>query len=88
MMKSKVKDRAANGAITPKSRAPEDTNSGIFITEGAENRSTSDVRNQNLMSRLASGAKTSIDKKAMKRLTSKNYEKLPEVVRQKEEAKK
>ena len=41
-----------------------------------------------ILSRLASGQKVSVDKKAMKRLTSKNYEKLPEIRKKKEDAKK
>ena len=40
------------------------------------------------MSRLASGKKHEVDKKAMKKLTTKNYAKLPEIMRKKEEAKK
>ena len=40
------------------------------------------------MMRLASGTKMSIDKKAMKRLTSKNYDKLPEIVKKRELEKK
>ena len=39
------------------------------------------------MTRLVSGAKVKVDSVAMKRLTSKNYEKLPEVQRKKQEAK-
>ena len=39
-----------------------------------------------LMSRLASGLKTAVDVKAMKRLTIKNYEKLPEIIKKKQEA--
>lgn len=43
----------------------------------------------NLMSRLASGQKPEkIDKKAMKRLTAKNFEKLPEILKKKEDQKK
>ena len=41
-----------------------------------------------LMSRLAKGEKTTVDKKEMLKLTSKNYELLPEVKRKKEEEKK
>jgi hypothetical protein len=33
------------------------------------------------MMRLASGGKVTVDMKAMKRLTTKNYEKLPEVIK-------
>lgn len=86
-MRSKFKDRINNGEITP-SKVPEDTNSGICITENCETKSQSDIRNQQLMMRLASGGKVTVDMKAMKRLTTKNYEKLPEVIKQKEEAKK
>ena len=39
-----------------------------------------DVKNSNLMSRLAKGEKVQIDRKSMRRLTIKNYEKLPEIV--------
>jgi hypothetical protein len=38
-----------------------------------------------LMSRLARGSKTEIDKKSMLKLTNKNYENLPEVKRKREE---
>ena len=38
-----------------------------------------------LMSRLASGSKTEVDKKSMLKLTNKNYENLPEVKRRREE---
>lgn len=41
-----------------------------------------------LMSRLARGEKVEVDKKEMLKLTSKNYELLPEVKRKKEEEKK
>lgn len=44
--------------------------------------------NEVLLNRLASGQKGPIDKKAMKKLTNKNYEKLPEVKKKKEDAKK
>lgn len=44
--------------------------------------------NENLMARLASGSKASVDVKEMKRLTEKNYGKLPEIVRKKEQEKK
>ena len=40
------------------------------------------------MQRLATGQKTEVDKKSMKKLTEKNYENLPEVVKKKEEAQK
>ena len=41
-----------------------------------------------LMSRLASGSKPEISKKEMLKLTNKNYELLPEVMRKREEEKK
>jgi hypothetical protein len=41
-----------------------------------------------LMSRLASGNKTEVNKKEMLKLTNKNYENLPEVKKRKEEEKK
>ena len=37
------------------------------------------------MSRLASGTKTEVSKKEMKKLTTKNYENLPEVKKKREE---
>lgn len=40
------------------------------------------------MSRLASGTKTEISKKDMLKLTTKNYENLPEVKRKREEDRK
>ena len=44
--------------------------------------------NQNaLLSRLAAGSKASVDKRAMKQLTGKNYAKLPEILKRKEEEK-
>ena len=48
----------------------------------------SKLPNEQLLSRLASGQKGPIDKKSMKRLTHKNYEKLPEIRKKKEDAKK
>ena len=42
----------------------------------------------NLLERLASGQKAKMDKKQMKELTSKNYSKLPEIVKKREEEKK
>lgn len=39
------------------------------------------------MERLASGQKGPVDKRAMRRLTAKNFEKLPEILQKKEEAK-
>lgn len=40
-----------------------------------------------MLSRLAAGSKASVDKRAMKQLTGKNYAKLPEILKRKEEAK-
>ncbi len=40
------------------------------------------------MSRLAKGEKVQIDRKSMRRLTIKNYEKLPEIIQKKEAEKK
>ena len=40
------------------------------------------------MLRLASGQKAKVDEKAMKKLTHKNYEKLPEIIKKKAEMKK
>jgi hypothetical protein len=40
------------------------------------------------MSRLASGTKVEVNKKEMLKLTSKNYENLPEVKKKKEEQRK
>ena len=50
--------------------------------------SKKDQKQMDLLNRLATGAKVNIDKKAMKKLTNKNYEKLPEIRKQKEDAKK
>lgn len=44
--------------------------------------------NETLLARLASGQKGPIDRKAMKKLTNKNYENLPEIRKKKEDAKK
>ena len=41
-----------------------------------------------MMSRLAKGEKTEVSKKEMLKLTSKNYELLPEVKKKKEEERK
>ena len=48
---------------------------------------TSELKNQDLMARLASGGKAMVDKKAMRKLTIKNYEKLPEILKKKKEEK-
>jgi hypothetical protein len=45
-------------------------------------------KNLELMSRLARGQKAEVSKKEMLKLTSKNYELLPEVRKKKEEEKK
>ena len=42
------------------------------------------MKNQEMLSRLASGAKVQVDRKSMRRLTIKNYEKLPEIIQKKE----
>ena len=44
--------------------------------------------NENLMARLASGSKASVDVKEMKKLTAQNYGKLPEIIRKKEQQQK
>ena len=44
--------------------------------------------NPDLMLRLSQGLKAKVDPKAMKKLTSKNYSKLPEIVQKKEEQRK
>jgi hypothetical protein len=46
------------------------------------------VKNSELMSRLARGEKVEISKKDMLKLTNKNYEQLPEVRKKKEDEKK
>ena len=98
MMKTKFKDR--EGPRNPMSMSKmktvitqasevEDTggnSSGIFWGNPVETEPLS-LKNQELMTRLASGMKGKVDKKAMKRLTVKNYEKLPEIIKKKEEAK-
>lgn len=48
---------------------------------------TAEFKNQDLMARLASGGKAMVDKKAMRKLTIKNYEKLPEILKKKKEEK-
>ena len=40
-----------------------------------------------LLSRLASGQKQAVDKKAMKKLTARNFENLPEVKKKREDEK-
>jgi hypothetical protein len=42
--------------------------------------------NEELMIRLATGSKALIDRKSMKMLTVKNYEKLPENIKKKQDA--
>lgn len=44
-----------------------------------------DLINEELMMRLASGKKANVDKKTMRLLTIKNYEKLPEIIKKKQE---
>ena len=53
-----------------------------------EPQAPADVKSSNLMSRLAKGEKVQIDRKSMRRLTIKNYEKLPEIIQKKEAEKK
>jgi len=40
------------------------------------------------MDRLANGKRTTVDKKEMKKLTTRNYENLPEIKKRKDEEKK
>ena len=101
MMKSKFKDR--NDNLNSKSTAGArdgtiETSSGfIFTTHGnletesnvpAAKLQKADHPRSDLLSRLASGTKAKIDKQSMRRLTKGNYEKLPEILKKKEDAKK
>ena len=44
------------------------------------------ARNQEVMTRLATGKKAPVEKQEMRQLTRRNYEKLPEIIAKKEEA--
>jgi hypothetical protein len=71
-------------------RTDKSTDDFGFKTGKSKNSNASSQQDPNaeLMSRLALGQKTKVDKKEMKALTQKNYELLPEVKKRKEEEKK
>lgn len=77
MMKSKVEKKKNN-----------------FIQEEKTTKSEKDVEEKKkeapneLMNRLASGQKTHVDMKEMKKMTNKNYENLPEIKKRKDEERK
>ena len=77
MMKSKVKRNQDNVAAAGNIKARE-----------AEDLKPKKDPKQDLMVRLAMGQKVQVDKKEMKKLTSKNYANLPEIKAKKEEEKK
>ena len=72
MLKPKVRPSASVDGKTQ----PQNSN---FVTTDAKGG------NPELMARLAKGERAEVDKKAMRQLTSKNYELLPEVKKKKEE---
>ena len=89
-MKSKFKDREdpMNPLSARKNVAEEplQTQSGISPRGHFKTNSESSAANDELMNRLANGQKANVDKKAMRQLTIKNYEKLPEIIKKKQEA--
>ena len=82
-------NQSQNPASTGAGGSTQVTPSGVkpWPPKGPETGRDAKVRD-GILSRLASGQKASGDKKARKRLTSKNYEKLPEIRKKKEDAKK
>lgn len=62
----------------------------VFVMEANEKSVTRQQKDPkiDLMARLAMGQKVQVDKKEMKRLTSKNYQNLPEIKKKQEEEKK
>uniref|UniRef100_A0A7S3N4M2 Uncharacterized protein n=1 Tax=Strombidium inclinatum TaxID=197538 RepID=A0A7S3N4M2_9SPIT len=89
MLKEKFKDRQENNK-SPLGSLPQETNTSGFMIpkEDDATEAALSARNQELMARLAKGVKVSVQKKEMKKLTKKNYDKLPEIIAKKEEAKK
>ena len=84
MMKTKISDRQdPKNPLSARKMNPEPV---AALTQHHQEPSNSEL--DGLLSRLASGQKASVDIKSMKRLTNKNYEKLPEIQKKKEEAKK
>jgi hypothetical protein len=75
MMKSKVTAKKDNFCTS---------DNNLLDSEGRKKKEPS----AGLMQRLATGQKTTLNKKEMKELTIKNYENLPEIKKKKEEEKK
>lgn len=102
MMKTKFKDRndtttQNKSTMGGRDGTLESSSAFLMTTQGnIESESSiplprghkTDQARTELLSRLASGTKAKIDKQSMRRLTKDNYEKLPEILKKKEDAKK
>lgn len=97
-MRTKFRDR--DGPLQTKTTGRDtalETSSGFVLTTSGhmdtEPNSTTirmpkaDHPRSELLTRLASGTKAKVDLQAMRRLTKGNYEKLPEILKKKEDAK-
>ncbi|CDW80373.1 UNKNOWN [Stylonychia lemnae] len=85
MMKSKVKRKDDNQS---KDNAIGQDGMANGVVGGNDAKKQKGIANENLMMRLAMGKKVQVDKKEMKKLTSKNYYNLPEIKKKKEEEQK
>jgi hypothetical protein len=84
MMKSRPTKTNAGTASVSSSEGGGQATASLATMESAKAL----AKNNELMSRLASGQKADVSKKEMLKLTNKNYEMLPEVRKKKEEERK
>jgi hypothetical protein len=85
MKKRPTKTNAATASV---SSTEGGVGAGISSSLGTMESGKNLPKNLDLMSRLARGEKAEVSKKDMLKLTSKNYEMLPEVRKKKDEEKK
>eukprot|EP00347_Sterkiella_histriomuscorum_P023249 403335380 len=83
MMKNRVKRTRDNFSQNPQGSSSQNPN-GLTVLE-LENKNKKAAANEELMMRLAMGKKVQVDKKEMKKLTSKNFQNLPEIKKKKED---
>ena len=86
-MKTKFKDRA-NPNDPLSQQAEKAAGDDLFLTSKvntSQNTPQLSSRDNDLMNRLINGKKAKVSQADMKKLTSKNYENLPEIKKKKEE---
>ena len=84
-VKSSQADSAKKAFSSKKSKAEQDSQTFRINLERSQVASQNSARSD-LMTRLVSGAKAKVDSRDMKRLTRQAYERLPEVQKRKEDA--